>query len=124
MSHDDAPRVSSESPRLTSLAALEDAAHCLRSLAHPHRLRMVQMLLQGSYTVGELAEACDIPPHHASQHLGQLRDRGLLHASRDGRTVLYTVSQPALAGILSCIEANFGVDDPPLDAPQTQRSTG
>ena len=42
-------------PRLTPLEALEQAAECLKTLAHPHRLRMVQMLLQGRYTVGELA---------------------------------------------------------------------
>ena len=32
--------------RLTKLDALGEAAECLRTLAHPHRLRMVQMLLQ------------------------------------------------------------------------------
>jgi hypothetical protein len=40
---------------LLSLKALADAAECLRTLAHPHRLRMVQMMLHGKYTVGELA---------------------------------------------------------------------
>ncbi|MDP7559391.1 MAG: transcriptional regulator, partial [Planctomycetota bacterium] len=44
-------------PRLTPLPALEQAAECLRILAHPHRLRIVQMLLRGRYTVGELAES-------------------------------------------------------------------
>ena len=43
--------------KLTPLPALEQAAECLKTLAHPHRLRIVQMLLQGRYTVGELAEA-------------------------------------------------------------------
>jgi ArsR family transcriptional regulator, zinc-responsive transcriptional repressor len=44
--------------RLTSVNALAEAAECLKTLAHPHRLRMVQMLLQGRYSVGELSEAC------------------------------------------------------------------
>jgi hypothetical protein len=47
--------------RLTISDALGDAAGCRRTLAHPHRLRMVQMLLQGDYTVGELGEACALP---------------------------------------------------------------
>ena len=51
---------------LTTLQALEQAAECLRTVAHPHRLRMIQMLLRGRYTVGELAEACVIPSHMAS----------------------------------------------------------
>ena len=50
-----------KSTRLTSLAALEEAAECLKTLAHPHRLRMVQMLLRGRYTVGELAETAAFP---------------------------------------------------------------
>ena len=52
--------------KLTPLPALEQAAECLKTLAHPHRLRIVQMLLQGRYTVGELAEACEIPSHMGS----------------------------------------------------------
>ena len=55
--------------QLIDLAALSAAAECLKTLAHPHRLRMVQMLLGGRYTVGELAEACEIPSHMASEHL-------------------------------------------------------
>ncbi len=42
--------------KLLSPAALGQAAECLKTLAHPHRLRMVQMLLRGRFTVGELAE--------------------------------------------------------------------
>ena len=36
-----------QSAKLTSLEALGQAAECLRTLAHPHRLRIVQMLLGG-----------------------------------------------------------------------------
>ena len=37
--------------QLISLDALGQAAECLRTLAHPHRLRIVEMLLGGRYTV-------------------------------------------------------------------------
>ena len=40
----------SKLPKLTPLDALEQAAECLKTLAHPHRLRMIQMLLRGRYT--------------------------------------------------------------------------
>ena len=69
-------------PRLfTDLDALAEAAECLRTLAHPHRLRIVQMLLEGRYTVGELAEACGIPSHMASEHL-RLMERCGFHETR------------------------------------------
>lgn len=91
-----------------SLESLTNAAECLKTLAHPHRLRMVQMLLGGEYTVGELAESCGIPSHMASEHLGRMKDRGLLAAERRGRKVFYSVSEEGLTGIMSCIEKRFG----------------
>ena len=94
--------------KLISLEALGEAAECLRTLAHPFRLRMVQMLLSGKYTVGELAEACEIPSHMASEHLRLMQRCGFLTAEKDGRYVYYSVAEPHLASIMSCIEGRFG----------------
>ena len=94
--------------RLTDLEALERAAECLRTLAHPHRLRMIQMLLQGQFTVGELAERCGIPPNMASEHLRLMQHCGFLQSEKDGRKRFYSVTEPHLASILQCIEARFG----------------
>src|SRR6187455_3372753 len=95
-------------PGLLPLEALQGAAECLKTLAHPHRLRMVQMLLQGRYTVGELAEACEIPSHMASEHLRLMQRCGLLSAEKDGRKAYYQVAEPHLANIMACVEARFG----------------
>ena len=95
-------------PALTELKALEQAAECLKTLAHPHRLRMVQMLLRGRYTVGELAQACDIPSHMASEHLRLMQRCGFMISEKDGRNVFYQIAEPHLANIMSCIEARFG----------------
>lgn len=94
--------------KLTSLEALGQAAECLRTLAHPHRLRIVQMLLQGRFTVGELAEACEIPSHMASEHLRLMQRCGLLGQEKDGRFVYYAIAEPHLASIMRCVEARFG----------------
>ena len=94
--------------RLTTIEALGQAAECLRTLAHAHRLRMVQMLLQGRYTVGELAEACEIPSHMASEHLRLMQRSGFLAAEKKGRFVYYTIAEPHLESIMDCIEARFG----------------
>jgi len=98
-------------PQLTSLDSLGQAAECLRTLAHPHRLRIVQMLLQGRYTVGELAEACGIVSHMASEHLRLMQRCGFLSARREGRRTYYTIAEPHLANIMSCIEQRFGSND-------------
>ncbi len=94
--------------RLTDMDALGQAAECLRTLAHPHRLRIVQMLLQGQYTVGQLAEACEIPSPMTSEHLRLMQRCGFLTSERDGRQVFYRVTEPHLGRILKCIEDRFG----------------
>lgn len=96
--------------RLTNLESLGQAAECLKTLAHPHRLRMVQMLLQKQYTVGELAEACEIPSHMASEHLRLMQRCGFLSATKEGRFVYYAVQEQHLASIMQCVESRFGVN--------------
>lgn len=96
------------SPDLTPLDALEQAAECLKTLAHPHRLRMIQMLLRGRYTVGELAEACGIPSHMGSEHLRLMQRCGFLTSEKVGRKAYYRIAEPHLENIMTCVEARFG----------------
>ena len=91
----------------TDLDTLGQAAECLRVLAHPHRLRMIQMLLAGDYTVGELAESCELPTAMASEHLRLMQRCGFLTSEKDGRKVFYRVVEPHLKNIMQCIEARF-----------------
>jgi len=93
---------------LIKLNIMKEAAACLKILAHPIRLRMVEMMLSGNFTVGELAEACGIPSHMASEHLGKMRDRGLLISVRASRCIYYSVANPKLKKIVDFIKTNFG----------------
>lgn len=95
--------------RLTDLAALGQAAECLRAMAHPHRLRIIQMLLQGEYPVSALAKACNLPSAMASEHLRLMQRCGFLTSVREGRQVFYRVAEPHLKKIMKCIEERFGV---------------
>ena len=88
-------------------ADLEQAAECLKTLAHPNRLRMVHMMLHGRYTVGQLADACHIPSPMASEHLRLLQRCGMLASVREGKFVFYEITEPALSGLLKCIEKRF-----------------
>lgn len=97
--------------KLVPVEGLAQAAECLRTLAHPHRLRMIEMLLQDRYTVGQLADACGIASHVASEHLGRMKDRGLLTSERDGRCIYYQVAETGLSGIMACIRKRFGSSD-------------
>ncbi|MCA9078855.1 MAG: winged helix-turn-helix transcriptional regulator [Planctomycetaceae bacterium] len=83
------------------------AAECLKTLAHPVRLRMVQMLLHGRYTVGELAADCNVPDNVASEHLRLMQRCGFFTSEREGRRVYYQVAEPHLQNIMNCIEDRF-----------------
>jgi hypothetical protein len=66
------------------------------------------MLLRGQFTVGELAEACTIPSHMASEHLRLMQRCGFLAVKKDGRKAYYQIAEPHLANIMSCVESRFG----------------
>ncbi|QDV24497.1 ArsR/SmtB family transcription factor [Aureliella helgolandensis] len=84
-----------------------EAAECLKTLAHPVRLRIVQMLLHGRYTVGELAQDSGIPDNVGSEHLRLLQRCGFLNSEREGRKVYYQIAEPHLEQLMGCIEGRF-----------------
>ena len=75
--------------------------------------------LAGRYTVGQLAEACEIAPHVASEHLRLMKDRGLMRSERDGRKIYYEVAEPGLSSIMHCVEGRFGTGE--LNADDEER---
>jgi ArsR family transcriptional regulator, zinc-responsive transcriptional repressor len=69
---------------------------------------MIQLMLQGEHTVGELAASCEVASHVASEHLMLMRRCGLLKSEQRGRRVFYQVAEAHLADIVRCIEHRFG----------------
>ena len=89
--------------------ALNSAAECLRILAHPNRLQIVQILLSGQkHSVNDIAEACGLAQPTTSDHLRLMQRCGFLASVRDGRTVYYEIAEPHLQDIMSCIQERFG----------------
>lgn len=85
------------------------AAECLKALAHPHRLQIVQLLLSGKpFSVNEIAEHCDLNQPTTSDHLRLMQRCGFLTSQREGRTVYYEVAEPHLEDIMACIQSRFG----------------
>lgn len=95
-------------PNLLSMRALQQAAECLKALAHPVRLRILQLVLSGRHTVGELAVECDVPQNVASEHLRLMQRCGFLDPEKEGRRTYYRVVEPHLENIMVCIEGRFG----------------
>jgi DNA-binding transcriptional ArsR family regulator len=84
---------------------LEQAADCLKIMAHPARLRIVNILMQKRLAVHEIAELCELPPAQTCEHLRRLKGHGLLDSERDGREVYYSILSERLPRLLGCIKS-------------------
>jgi len=98
--------MSKKSPNLIPMERLERSAEALRVLAHPHRLRICELLTNRRVSVNDIAEHLGIPANAASQHLGIMKAHGLLSSERNGKTVYYAVKDPRPALILGFIRAH------------------
>ncbi len=85
------------------METLERAAAVMRVLAHPHRLRICELLRSADVSVGDLARRLGLPQNAVSQHLAVLRAHGVLGRKRDGKNVYYRVVHPSATWMLSCI---------------------
>jgi ArsR family transcriptional regulator, zinc-responsive transcriptional repressor len=91
---------------LLPIEVLEQASECLRLLAHPARLRMIDILMQGEFAVHEIAQICELNPNQTCDHLRLLKGHRLLDSKRRGRTVYYTIAAPQPTGVIECIRKN------------------
>jgi len=71
-----------------------------RTLAHPKRLQIIELLKTGEKTVSDLAEALGTQIPNVSQHLQMLRQTRLVVARREGANVYYSLSNPKI--VLAC----------------------
>lgn len=85
---------------------LEESAACLRIMAHPVRLRIVDILMQGDLAVHEISDLCNLKPHQICEHLRLMQNSGLLSSRREGREVHYSIVSPRLPSLLRCIREN------------------
>ncbi|MFO7946176.1 MAG: metalloregulator ArsR/SmtB family transcription factor [Armatimonadota bacterium] len=79
-------------------------ADAFKALGHPVRLALLRHMLAEEPCVGELQEAVGQSQSSVSQHLGILRDRGIIVPQRDGNRTCYRVADDRLAELLSMAE--------------------
>ena len=92
--------MSSRSPKL---ALFTQFAAVAKSLAHAHRLELVEHLAQGERSVEVLAERTGLSVANTSQHLQQLRRVGVVVSRREGKHVFYTLADEAVLGLLAAV---------------------
>ena len=80
-------------------------AKLFRGFSDPSRLSVLVALRDGPLTVGEIVEATGLSQSNASNHLGCLRDCGLVVAEQEGRYVTYHLSDDRVGGLLELAES-------------------
>ncbi len=93
------------STRSPKLALYETFASVAKALGHAHRLQLLEQIGQGEQSVEALSAATGLSVANASQHLMQLRRAGLVDSRRDGKRVLYRLSDNAVIALLSSLHA-------------------
>jgi ArsR family transcriptional regulator len=78
----------------------EIKAELFRTLGHPARIRVLELLQDGPRPVHELLDEIEVEASNLSQQLAVLRRAGLVRSSREGATVLYSLTTPDIARLL------------------------
>src|SRR5919197_2283250 len=92
--------MSRSSPKLTLFTQFAAVA---KSLAHAHRLEIVEQLAQGERSVEVIAKRTGLSVANASQHLQQMRRAGIVAARREGKFVFYALADDAVLALMSAL---------------------
>jgi DNA-binding transcriptional ArsR family regulator len=75
-------------------------AEFFRTLGHPARIRVLELLSERNHSVHELLEHIDIEASNLSQQLAVLRRAGLVVPHRTGHAVVYSIAVPEVRDLL------------------------
>ena len=89
-----------------SLDVLKVVAADLKAVAHPMRLKMLEVLEAGEVTVSHLQTALGIGQSITSQHLQILRRYEIVVDRREGNQVFYSLKNLHMLELLDCIRRN------------------
>jgi ArsR family transcriptional regulator len=83
-----------------SVPLYQAKAEFFRMLGHPTRIRVLELLCDGPRPVRELLAATEVEASNLSQQLAVLRRAGIVRATRDGATVIYSLTGPDVSGLM------------------------
>jgi len=76
-------------------------AEFFKTLGHPARIRVLELLSRREYAVGELLPEVGVEATSLSQQLAVLRRAGLVTSRKEGSTVYYSLTSPQVAELLT-----------------------
>ena len=91
--------------------AYERQAQLFAALAHPMRLRMLEVLAEGQACVCHLSHALDRKQAYVSQQLARLKEAGLITDTRDGLFVYYRLADERILQLLQDARGTMALPD-------------
>jgi DNA-binding transcriptional ArsR family regulator len=82
-------------------------AQFFRALAHPIRIKILEILVRGGRTVQELQEALTLDQPIVSQQLAVLRNQNIVSTQKEGLSVRYTLRDPLIGELLEVARRIF-----------------
>jgi len=76
-------------------------AALFKSLGHPARIRILELLVEGEQPVSQLLVATGLEPSSLSQHLNVVKNSGLVESRRQGNGVTYRVTDASVGELLT-----------------------
>ncbi|HSK34277.1 MAG TPA: metalloregulator ArsR/SmtB family transcription factor [Propionicimonas sp.] len=76
-------------------------AEFFKTLSHPMRIRVLELLSEREHSVGELLRELDVEASNLSQQLAVLRRAGLVTTRKEGSTVYYSLISDQIADLMS-----------------------
>jgi DNA-binding transcriptional ArsR family regulator len=75
-------------------------AEFFKTLGHPVRIRVLELLSEREHAVSELLAAIEIEPANLSQRLAVLRRTGLVTTRKQGSAVYYSLTSPEVSELM------------------------
>ena len=94
-----------ESGAAVTRPVYEVKAEFFKTLSHPARIRVLEVLRDGELPVSEIIPLVGLEPSHLSQQLAVLRRANIVRSRRDGSAVLYAVVDERIDELLSVAKA-------------------
>jgi DNA-binding transcriptional ArsR family regulator len=82
-------------------------AQFFRALAHPTRIRILEILVRGGRTVQELQDELALGQPIVSQQLAVLRNQGIVSTQKQGLSVRYALRDPLVGALLALARRIF-----------------
>jgi DNA-binding transcriptional ArsR family regulator len=82
-------------------------AQFFRALAHPTRIRVLEILVRGGCSVQELQAELALEQPIVSQQLAVLRHQGIVSAQKEGLSVRYALRDPLVGALLDVARRIF-----------------